>query len=51
MSNNLDHDLIYEILCGVYHYADSAWQHLHETTGVDLLSILTNIANKNEVLQ
>ncbi|SNH04792.1 restriction endonuclease R.XbaI [Streptococcus pneumoniae] len=37
-------ETLYNGIGGKYYYGDSAWEHL--VTGIDLLSILTDIANK-----
>lgn len=38
-------ETLYNGIGGKY-YGDSAWEHLRAVTGIDLLSILTDIANK-----
>lgn len=37
---------LYKANAGAYYYADSAWEHLEATTGVNLLAILHKIANE-----
>ncbi|HES9775379.1 TPA: ApaLI family restriction endonuclease, partial [Streptococcus pneumoniae] len=39
-------ETLYNGIGGKYYYGDSAWEHLRAVTGIDLLSILTDIANK-----
>lgn len=39
---------IYEGLNGQYYFGDGAWRHLKDKTGIDLLEILTYIANTND---
>ncbi|VQZ20688.1 restriction endonuclease R.XbaI [Streptococcus pneumoniae] len=40
-------ETLYNGIGGKY-YGDSAWEHLRAVTGIDLLSILTDIANKKQ---
>ena len=39
-------ETLYNGIGGKYYYGDSAWEHLRAVTGIDLLSILTDIADK-----
>ncbi|CZC80182.1 restriction endonuclease R.XbaI [Streptococcus pneumoniae] len=39
-------ETLYNGIEGKYYYGDSAWEHLRAVIGIDLLSILTDIANK-----
>ena len=34
---------------GQYHYGDSAWKFIQGETGVDLLQILTELAEENSI--
>ncbi|EHZ90873.1 apaLI-like restriction endonuclease family protein [Streptococcus pneumoniae EU-NP03] len=36
-------ETLYNGIGGKYYYGDSAWEHLRAVTGIDLLSILTDI--------
>ena len=40
-------ETMYKGIGGEYYYGDSAWEHLKTTTDIDLLSILTEIAERN----
>ena len=42
-------ETLYKGIGGCYYYGDSAWKHLKEVTGIDLLEILKEIADKNGV--
>ncbi len=37
---------LYKANNGAYYFADSAWKHLEDTTGINLLAILQNIAEE-----
>lgn len=40
-------ETLYKGIGGQYYYGDSAWEHLKDKTGIDLLAILQEIAEKN----
>lgn len=41
-------ETLYQGIDGKYFYGDSAWQYIHELTGIDLLEILEKIALSRE---
>ena len=41
-------ETLYQGIGGKYFYGDSAWQYIHELTGIDLLEILEKIAISRE---
>ena len=41
-------ETLYKGIGGQYYYGESAWQHLKDVTGIDLLSILTDIADNKK---
>lgn len=41
---------LYAGMNGEYYYGDSAWQYIHNYTGIDLKQILEKIANENDKL-
>ena len=41
-------ETLYQGIGGKYFYGDSAWQYIHELTGIDLLEILEQIAISRE---
>lgn len=40
---------LYEGLGGRYYFADTAWEHVTETTGVDLRAVLAQLAEENTI--
>lgn len=41
-------ETLYKGIGGQYYYGESAWKHLKDVTGIDLLSILTDIADNKK---
>ena len=39
-------ETLYQGIGGHYHYGDGAWEYVRERTGVDLKTILEQIANE-----